>query len=933
VSATFLGKWTIRSGDAVATYKAKPPATEEFGLLMWPNPPGNSANIAFILRDGKIFLLLNDGHYLAYWDASGAQYLTRMPLEHARGFTFPGQDPRWLPATFTGLIQCTEFGSYLQAGPGSVGVVAEKWATQFTMTQVSPLPANVLSSGRDNGDHLDYAWVDFSDGFGVQSGRFQCADFSHCQFPRVLQNVDLFLADLSNSNLQRIEFYQCSLKGANLANCNLTGAWAAQPPVDFTSANFTNANLTNANFAGCQMTYARLAGCNLTNTNLSGCNLIMSELTKCNLSDTNLANADLSYANLTGSTFTGTKFFNPLLASANLSGADLTEVSIDPRNLPRFYITPPSEPSDEQPRANLTQCRLNQSLLGNDWSMLDLTNATILNLSSPLSTAASPLIAKYAILKGVHNDDFSNFSLQHAVFDYAILAGFDFRGADLTGASFKGASLASANFLGAKLSGANFNHADLTGAQFKDADLTDAFFVETRLAGANFSYATLDKANFHAAQLGNIDSHSGADLSYANMHGTDFSNANLDMCTLSSAQWYGPNATGYQATLRGADLTDANLGALNLQQAHLDDAVLDDAILIGAQLNGVTAKDAKFRGAHLQGTNFTGAVLDGAKFNNAAVYLDYGVPLFHLTKSKYIVDLGRGVVSEDLRMEFTRAGCDLVDPSVAAKATGPWTLSNVAFVKFSIIQASTDRLNIYGSSPLFQLKGSYTSDLNHKTVSSDLRQEFRDAGRALGDHATVAPNPPDRWTLSNGLFQKFRIIQDSAGGLLVFPYPSDPLFQLEGSHIGDYVSNLNKGIVPLNLQSDFSANKHELTGTAWVTTGKPGWTLWNDPIIRPGSAYANFVITGDSSDILTVYGVDLWVTQVNESNESQTVIEPMTVATIWDNCTISAETVFPNGQQHLRPPFTSEMMMAHNPPKLPTCVSTGTDWLCPRNKK
>lgn len=737
---------------------------------------------------------------------------------------------------------------------------------------------------------------------------------------------------------------------ADCSKCNLRGVFAPHSGLEnLSGANLTDADLSTsymwqANFVGATLARTKLSDSLLRWSNFEGVDLSTSVVRGSDFRGANLKNASLAGCDLKNTAFEPMPFPGRPSIKTNLEGTDFssTDLNNEPFRNDFLYDGKPVTPFGSVRQFstnpnNLTKFRnakLTFDIIKLDWSCLDLTGATIVGLPQDLSRLeASHLTA--------HQIDLSNRILKNAVFKNADLSSVEenkfanFRGADLTGASFKGASLRSANFSAATLTGANFDGADLTGARFLDADLTGASCVEAKLAGANFSYATLDKANFHAAQLGNLPPHSAANLGHANMRGTDFSNANLDKCNLRGVQWYGPGATGYMASLQDADFTGANLGALLLSQAHLDDATLDNTILIGAHLDGVTAKDAKFNDAHLQGTNFTGAVLDGAKFNDAAVYFDQGVPLFHLTKSKYIHDLRQGVVSDDLRKAFTDAEYDLVDPSVTAKPSGPWTLANVAFVKFRIIQDSHGRLNIYDSSPLFQLDGSSINDLNHGVVSEDLKSKFISAGNPRV-HPTVAPNPHGGWTLSITPYEKVTITQDSDGGLFVFPDRSHPLFQLEGSHISDYITNLNKGIVPLSLKSDFLANKHELVGTAWATPDKPGWTLWNDPITMPGSVYANFKITEDSSDDLTVYGADIWVTQVNDNNESQTVIEPMTVATIWDRCTISGETVFPNGQQYAeneRQRFTLEMMKAHSPPKPPTCVSTGTDWSCPKNKK
>jgi uncharacterized protein YjbI with pentapeptide repeats len=202
------------------------------------------------------------------------------------------------------------------------------------------------------------------------------------------------------------------LRGINFSNANLTGA-------GFNNVKFSGAVLTGATFTDCTLDGAFLANCTLTNTVFMGSTLLGTHLE--------------------GATFRGTDLSNRRLAGAVFKQSDLTGVIANP--LPQFYNTPLEPPSATNPRTLLAGCRLNQSLITNDWSMLDLTGATILNLSSPLSSQTKPLKATYAILKGLNQNNLVGLSLQKAVFDYAVLdeLGLNTSGSqtsDLTGASF-----------------------------------------------------------------------------------------------------------------------------------------------------------------------------------------------------------------------------------------------------------------------------------------------------------------------------------------------------------------------------------------------------------------------------------------------------------------------------------------------------------------
>jgi uncharacterized protein YjbI with pentapeptide repeats len=129
---------------------------------------------------------------------------------------------------------------------------------------------------------------------------------------KTLDNINLFLADLSGADLS----------GISLQNANLT------------SANFSNANLSYANLSG-----ANLAGANLTDATLTFSNLHSTNLTK-----TNFTNADLRNAILENTILVET-----ILEKANLSGCRVYGLSAWKLNAKdciqtNLVITPYNEP-------------------------------------------------------------------------------------------------------------------------------------------------------------------------------------------------------------------------------------------------------------------------------------------------------------------------------------------------------------------------------------------------------------------------------------------------------------------------------------------------------------------------------------------------------------------------------------------------------------
>ena len=302
--------------------------------------------------------------------------------------------------------------------------------------------------------------------------------------------------------------------------------------------------------------------------------------------------------------------------------------------------------------------------------MLDLTGATVLNLSSSLSSAAKPLKASFAILTGLNNNDMVGLTLQNAVFDNAVLDGLGLNSSDRGTSDLTGASFILASMHGTNLSGAILKGANLTGAQL--GSLSQLFTLppgyETHLnAGPNVDPALRDQFAQHGITLsatatltvpapgrvwqlndaGNKIIYSvrletggaqvltvyapatAASLVNAYMPNAILTGANLLGVAANGAQFYGAKALvdGF-AILEEVEFNDANLSNVNFTQANLYGANLSGAQLfnakfIGAHLSRSTnGSPANLSNANLQGADFTGATLDGANLANAAVAIN-----------------------------------------------------------------------------------------------------------------------------------------------------------------------------------------------------------------------------------------------------------------------------------------------------------------------
>ena len=119
-------------------------------------------------------------------------------------------------------------------------------------------------------------------------------------------------ADLSGSDLNRVDLYGVILKNANFARANLQNADLSDCDLEF--ANFEHANLTGAS----------LAWANLRYSNLRGACLRQTDLRLADLTGASLSHADLSRANLSGAVLTGA-----VLEEAKLSGARLKNTLLE----------------------------------------------------------------------------------------------------------------------------------------------------------------------------------------------------------------------------------------------------------------------------------------------------------------------------------------------------------------------------------------------------------------------------------------------------------------------------------------------------------------------------------------------------------------------------------------------------------------------------
>ena len=143
-----------------------------------------------------------------------------------------------------------------------------------------------------------------------------------------------------------------------------------------------------------------LAGVDLTGGSLDKVSLVGTDFSHSNLTNVKLTNCTLTKALLNNCTMANTDFSGSNLSGANLNEVDLTAVVIG-TTLPSFCTNPSVAPSAADPRTTFFKSTLKQSLLGLEWSKLDLREAT-LKFEPQTYTDKKHITAMYSILTGLN---------------------------------------------------------------------------------------------------------------------------------------------------------------------------------------------------------------------------------------------------------------------------------------------------------------------------------------------------------------------------------------------------------------------------------------------------------------------------------------------------------------------------------------------------
>ena len=691
-----------------------------------------------------------------------------------------------------------------------------------------------------------------------------------------------------------LEQIQTSTKGdgLDLAGVDLTGG--ALDNVSLVGADFSHSNLTTVKLTNCTLTKAQLNNCTMVKTDLSGSNL----------------------------------------SGANLNELDLTNVVIG-ATLPHFCTNPDQAPSPTDPRTTFFKSTLNQSLLGLEWSKLDLRGTTM-KFESQVYSKDKHITAKHSILTGLNQNNLSDLQLQYANFDYAVLDSVNLNGCDLTLASLQFASMHET-----VLSGATLKNANLKGAQLGslsqlftlpsgfekhlntglvDADLRNQFLQNGITLSQDATLSTLAAGRVwevndsgHSTYTIRLEGDStavltvykpgvAASLVNAYMPDANLSGANLYGVIASGAQFYGSKASIERAILEKVEFNDANLSTCDFTQAQLRGANLSKSQLFNAKFNNANLSPSadgvatNLSNTNLQGADFTDAQLFGANLTNAAVAVPVpskvnpqqgGVYLFSLPYQADTATLNQYTA------ELTAAAKIFVLPYTGDKTT-------LEGYKTAL---KTNDVKTLQPGFLKQVPPVIFKDAVIKTVDVDSVWQIADATHSYNlwiaiDPSVDADKDPDK-------------------GKRLFVAPSMPITQ----------AGFKKTYVTLRSQA-----------TASVDTANQMWIL-DDDSENPenfSTGYVRFIMKLNGN-VLDVYGAALRILRLGDKQEEEFDTETCQITKLSES-NMSADTICPNeatlkvNKTRSGKNWDTLWLHAPAPPKPPTCVPTDVAF-CPAKTK
>ena len=391
---------------------------------------------------------------------------------------------------------------------------------------------------------------------------------SHARGKMEFNHMIIYRADLSNANLEGVDFGNTKFKYVNLSGANLRFAELSR--AKFIHCNLSNADLSSSIQVITKFIYSDLRGVQRKGVidgnsskyfevNLEGADILPRNEEPfwfgCDNGDGGRTYWNFNLARNGGCTPTvRDKFLKPWDAKyrfleswpdeeRGFTGIDLRNIHRSPRMLNNI---------------NLSEANLQGAYLRNE--MLFRANLTMANMEGT-DLSHSCLI----------NANLSRANLQEAKLRKTNLTEADLKAANLTQADLRGADLTKADLKGANLTGS-----DLRGANLIEADLSGANLTKARISEETVFYQAIlpdrkpDESHFRVIEGEELlKSHGRGKMGLRNMiiYRADLSNANLEGIDFTGAKFKYVNLSG--ANLRATNLSCATFIHCNLSHADM----------------------------------------------------------------------------------------------------------------------------------------------------------------------------------------------------------------------------------------------------------------------------------------------------------------------------------------------------------------------------
>ena len=212
--------------------------------------------------------------------------------------------------------------------------------------------------------------------------------------------------------------------------------------------------------------------------------------------------------------------------------------------------------------------------------------------------------------------------LEHMNFNYAYLAGSNFKNTKLRYGKFKKTDFTHSNLSEAKLNASDFSKARLHYTDFSNADLSDAVLNDSKILSVIFDGANLSRTKFNGANLSHSRFKNNTDL-----YDIDFSNAKFENFELYSSKilnskfnkaFINENSKILKTSFESVDFMNAVCENLVCKDTSFLQVDFEGTIFINCTFNDVSFTNCKFNDTTFENCVFNSTVprnlINGSKF-------------------------------------------------------------------------------------------------------------------------------------------------------------------------------------------------------------------------------------------------------------------------------------------------------------------------------